>query len=746
MPVGSHATGGALAPLAAGWDRWRRGEAFGAPAASPMGGDVPGSIKVELYIAEAWVDVTRLDTTHPGVYYRDDIDITRGRPDESSTVNPGTCTFTLNNRDGRFSPRNPLSPYFGLLGRNTPVRVSIVQANGVRRYRFHGEVSSWPQKWDQSGTDVYVPVEAAGILRRLNQGATLSGSALYRGITKHATNLVAYWPCEDAVGSTYIAPGISGVSAMAIKGTPTLASVEDYVASDPIPVMGSASFTGTVPNYSTTAGQNAVRFLLAVPAAGATNGQIITAIYASGTVARWELYYGTGGSLGLRGFDGTGSSVTDTGFVAFAIDGKDLLVGLDISTSGTGIAYSITTIQVGSTSGSTTSGTLASNTIGRITSVVMAPDRGLTATAIGHVHVQNLSTSLFAQADPLKGYAGEYAADRIERLCAEEGINYTRAGREAFYTTAMGIQHPASLTTLLGECVASDMGVLLEPRDQVGLAYRDHESLYIQTAKLALDYSAAQLAAPLDPVDDDQRTVNDITVTRTDGSSKRATQSTGPLGVTTIGQYGTSLSLSLYNDTQLPDQAGWRLHMGTTNEARYPTIKLNLAHRTFTTSEAMMSAALTLDLGDRVTISNPPAWLAPDQISLIVEGISERKNGIEHEMTLACSPESPFHVALYDDSTYRYTSDGSTLGAAYSATDTSLSVVTPTGPVWSVLDGSFDIIVGGERMTVTGISGTTSPQTFTVTRSVNGIVKTQLSGATVELFKPSFYAVSLYIL
>lgn len=181
--------------------------------------------------------------------------------------------------------------------------------------------------------------------------------------------------------------------------------------------------------------------------------------------------------------------------------------------------------------------------------------------------------------------------------------------------------------------------------------------------------------------------------------------------------------------------------MGTTNEARYPVLKLNLAHTTFTTSESMMTAALTLDVGDRVTVDNPPAWLSPDQISLIVEGISERKNGIEHELTLTCSPESPFHIAVYENTAWRYTSDGSTLGAAYSATDTSLVVTTPTGPVWSVTDGSFDIIVDGERMTVTGISGTASPQTFTVTRSVNGIAKSQLSGATVELFKPAFYAI-----
>jgi hypothetical protein len=39
---------------------------------------------------------------------------------------PGSCTITFNNKGGYFSPRNPLSPLYGQIGRNTPVRVSAV--------------------------------------------------------------------------------------------------------------------------------------------------------------------------------------------------------------------------------------------------------------------------------------------------------------------------------------------------------------------------------------------------------------------------------------------------------------------------------------------------------------------------------------------------------------------------------------------------------------------------------------------
>ncbi|MGN9802072.1 hypothetical protein [Micromonospora sp. L32] len=69
---------------------------------------------------------------------------------------------------------------------------------------------------------------------------------------------------------------------------------------------------------------------------------------------------------------------------------------------------------------------------------------------------------------------------------------------------------------------------------------------------------------------------------------------------------------------------------------------------------------------------------------------------------------------------------------------TSLSVATTAGPVWTTNAAHvpFDINVGGERMTVTAVSGASSPQTFTVTRAVNGVQKHHGVGADVRLWQP----------
>lgn len=79
-------------------------------------------IKVKIAPAGTWIDVT-------SYVYLDDIVIERGAADESTVSQPTKCTFRLNNIDGRFSPRNPSGPYYGSLGRNTPVLVSVAHGD-----------------------------------------------------------------------------------------------------------------------------------------------------------------------------------------------------------------------------------------------------------------------------------------------------------------------------------------------------------------------------------------------------------------------------------------------------------------------------------------------------------------------------------------------------------------------------------------------------------------------------------------
>jgi hypothetical protein len=357
------------------------------------------------------------------------------------------------------------------------------------------------------------------------------------------------------------------------------------------------------------------------------------------------------------------------------------------------------------------------------------------------------------------GFTGETAADRVERLCHEEDLDCEIVGDDASsaagvspISAPMGPQGPVSLLELLQECADTDQGILYEPRGITGIAYRTLGSLYNRSAVLALDYTARVFGSTPEPVDDDQLTRNDITAAREDGSSYRATLDEGPLSTQPppdgVGRYDEQVTVNVEADSDLANVAGWRLHLGALDEARYPFIHLSLNSTGFVTNLVLSAAAAALDVGDRFTVDNMPAWIPPDLVTLLAQGFTESitEDGFKRDIVVNCTPESPYHVMVWESAIsgtgWKWDTAGSELAAGITTTATSLSVATTLGPVWTAVDAEdgFDVMIGGEQMTVTDVSGTTSPQTFTVTRSVNGIVKAHSTGADVRLWKTPVWA------
>lgn len=86
-------------------------------------------VQVEAFIDGAWVDVTADTDDDDGgsrISGSKAVTITRGQSIDAQRANPGECDFTIFQRDGKYSNRNPRSPYFGKLGINTPVRVKAL--------------------------------------------------------------------------------------------------------------------------------------------------------------------------------------------------------------------------------------------------------------------------------------------------------------------------------------------------------------------------------------------------------------------------------------------------------------------------------------------------------------------------------------------------------------------------------------------------------------------------------------------
>ncbi|MFJ2200848.1 hypothetical protein [Streptomyces violaceusniger] len=611
-----------------------------------------------------------------------------------------------------------------------------------RRVRFVGEVSEWPSEWDVSGQDVYTAVKAAGLLRRLNQGASPIKSTMTRRIPSLAP--LAYWPMEEGANATKAYSPLETVKDMQAEGF-TWAAVDTLIGSSALPTVGSTSILrGVVPRPSGNPTSWHVEFVYNASSVTSTLRSVMK-IASSGTVREWALQLSTG-TARIYGTNEDGAVIVNDSWVI----GSDLYDGrwnrwqFIVDTSGNSAYYLSQWINVGGAGGAV-AGQPYAGTIGRVLDV-HSPETGfsqdLSGMALGHVGVFSpLSTTSYNNVDI--GLRGEAAGTRMMRLAAEESIPFVLFG-DTDRQARVGPQKPATVLDILGDAADADGGILYEQREAAALIYRDTETLYNQPVRLALNYGTpGHISPPFKPSDDDQYLRNEITVTRRDGTSAVDSLDVGPLSTQAppsgVGRYQDSKDINFYTDDQPAQMASWLVYMGTWDEARYPTVHVDLSAGVSLTDDAT-----AVDVGDRVTISNPPAWLPPDLIDLLTQGYTEVIGLYDWDITFNCTPGGPWsHIAQVGAS--RADTAGSTLNTAVSATSTSLSIATGSGPVWVdsatyPSDFPFDVLMAGERMTVTAISGLTSPQTFTVVRSVNGVSKAQSAGAAIRLFAPSYVA------
>lgn len=77
------------------------------------------NVLVEAYYSGVWNDITA------DVFTEEGITLSRGLAEETLEPQPGRISLALNNTDGKYNPNNPASPLYGLIGRNTPLRVTI---------------------------------------------------------------------------------------------------------------------------------------------------------------------------------------------------------------------------------------------------------------------------------------------------------------------------------------------------------------------------------------------------------------------------------------------------------------------------------------------------------------------------------------------------------------------------------------------------------------------------------------------
>lgn len=102
------------------------------------------------------------------------VNITRGRQDNISVVQPSRCTFTVHNDDGRFTPGSTGSPYAPgvVIGRR--VQVNVKDQLGTYHTRFDGMIAEYDVNDTATGKDTTVQIICTDVLSFLNRYSQFS--------------------------------------------------------------------------------------------------------------------------------------------------------------------------------------------------------------------------------------------------------------------------------------------------------------------------------------------------------------------------------------------------------------------------------------------------------------------------------------------------------------------------------------------------------------------------------------------
>lgn len=237
----------------------------------------------------------------------------------------------------------------------------------------------------------------------------------------------------------------------------------------------------------------------------------------------------------------------------------------------------------------------------------------------------------------------------------------------------------------------------------------------------ALDGTAGgkgDLVNPFRPVLDDRGMRNDMTAKRQDGGEATYVDQAH---VDARGRYDASITVNVADDDQLPDEASWRVHLGTWPGMRYPAVSPALNVR-----PELVEQWLATELGDAGVVSNLPPQHPVDEVPLIAEGYQETFQPHRWDVTMNTAAAGPYSVAQLPASEAeagpslpnRLDTSSSELVSAVTDSAASLVVHTPPDGVfarapWIISTGlstapnlkaaqfPFDVRLGGEVVRVT---------------------------------------------
>jgi hypothetical protein len=649
----------------------------------------------------------------------------------------------------------------------------------VRVPIFAGEISEWPQERDVTGEERLVNIVAQGPKRRIAQGNSLAKSAIYNftlaaGYLNVQKLPYVYWPLEGGEQTGSDTRDIMGTTSRLTfnrpNGTTTVGRIKWG---------GDTTRPGSLQSPTITGG-GALNGILEPPTdntAWAVQWQW-KLNFREGTTATFQtVALPGGGQITVVPNHLAGSNSVTVGLTAPGVSNNNILsytfdTDAEVEDWHT---FAVSAEQLGSDTvfflyvdGTTDVGhTQTGMTLASLNYVAFASLPDTTSDfAIGHITVYSGDLGAWSFGtidDAAAGWVGESGANRSDRLADEYNFEFDwiANGGNIFLNDdgkTMGPQRVAALTSLLDDCERIDGGLLYEQRSIVGLQFRTLQSMLSRSPWATLDMGTSKhLSPPLQATADDRGIVNAATAQRVEGGEFTVTKLDGPMAAVPayeggIGEYPKSITFNAELEADLPDLASWTVANGTIDQERYPGVKVELHRSAVLDTSGLLSKLRELDVGDLIRLDGLESNYVYDDPDVVVLGIAGHLDKKRHTLTLNTVPGEVYRTLVI----------GSTAGASteFSRLDSDTTVIdedldtTETGVTIEVEADSafwvnstdhaahfpFNVIVGGELMTVTACTAPSGQnQTMTVTRSVNGVVKTHTAGAKLSLAKPNYY-------
>lgn len=608
---------------------------------------------------------------------------------------------------------------------NSRAAAEITQWTPDREVGFNGVTGSAATRGDQ-----WCDIHAEGILGRIGGWTELLDSAMTRSISK-VSGLVGHWPGEDGSDSTQMANRLSNGAPALLGGSYSFNEDGPSGSASALGVNADTTARGSFASTSATGWTFGYTHYVTAAPGSATNQPTMTFTASNG----YTYYiYMNNTQWNVQVWDKNGTNLLNSSHTYDPAnpETKQVMHFFKATLSGTTVTLSHTFVTEFAPSFTNYTDTFT-GTVGRLTGWVFTGGSYTT----GGTLCQIFGTTL-ASFDPvtlmpsLSGYAGESAVNRIKRLCAEQGVMYSKYIPSVGTAEAMGPQRPDTFLNLVQQAAETDGGLLNSSAAGIAIEYRSRDYLYRQTAALSLTYGT-NVAPPMIPAIDNQSSWNQVTASQENGGSYTAEDSTSSMGSAPppvgIGLVKKSVDVSVQYESRLSDIAGWWLGSGTVPDARYPSVTIDLD-----ANQSLESTVAQLRPGHRIQVSG----LDPNVIDLMIIGIVDTQDSQKRRLvTFNCLPYGVWQVGQWDATDNLYDSGSTTLSSDVTSSATALTLTTSNAQdVWaSTGNGTpYDITVAGERMTVSAMRAANSVAVTDASFEVSGAISVWTgAGGTLSL-------------